>query len=216
MGEGNQELDNLTSAQKTKAELQQQVEAKRDEMAQTVGQIRTTLTKEVRDRKESAKNAMDWKYYVKKQPAICVGGAAVVGLLIGKMAGSKFFEEAHEPTWRERADEMVHDAEGRVGEWGGRLRGEGRRVEKKTSSFWSSGTDLLLKELMKTAQHMIIPTIVAAVTGKMASDSKTTIVEKNVVKDNRPGHTDQEFTTGVTEHKDGKMTHKNPQTGETL
>lgn len=216
MGEGNQELDNTSKAQKTKAELQQQVEAKRDEMASTMGQIRTTLTREVRERKQSAKNAMDWKYYVKKQPVICVGGVAAVGFLIGKMAAAKAFDELHEPTWRERADGMVHDAEGKMGEWRDRMRSQGRRVEKESKSFWSSGTDMLFKELLKTAQHMIIPTVVAAVTGKMASDSKTTVVEKNVVKDNRPGRPDKEYTTGVTEIEDGEVKRKDPQTGETL
>lgn len=215
MGEGNQELG-AANFQKTKAELQQQVEAKRDEMAQTVGEIRTTLTKEVRERKQSAKNAMDWKFYVKKQPAICVAGVAALGFVIGKMAGAKAFEELHEPTWRERADGMVHDAEGKMGEWRERVRGEGRRVERQSKSFWSSGSDMLMRELMKTAQHMIIPTVVAAITGKMASDSKTTVVEKNVVKNNNPGKPDQEYTTSVTEHEDGKLKHKDPQTGETI
>jgi len=190
----------------SKEELQQKVEQKREEIAHTVDEIRHTLSDEVRERKQSMKQVTDWHYYVEKAPIVAVGGAVAVGFFVGKMLGNKLFEERPEPTWRDKAYELKHDAERKMDEWRGRAHGE-NKWKARTRSAFSSGSDLLMRELMKTAQHMIMPTIVAAITGKMASDKKTTIVEKNVVK-TPAGMPDHEVTTGVTEydHKKDKVT----------
>lgn len=205
----------------SKEELQQKVEEKREEIAHTVDEIRHTLTDEVRERKQHMKEAMDWRYYVKKHPVAVMGGAVAVGFLVGKAIGNRAFdhEPEIEPNWsdraRDRAEEykhraagfmqraernasgMLHRAERKVDEMRGRAQGE-NKWKARSRSWMSSGTDLLMKELMKTAQHMIVPTVVAAVTGKMASDNKTTIVEKNVHK-TPAGMPDREYTTNVTE-----------------
>jgi len=190
----------------SKLELQRRVEAKREEIAHTVDEIRTTLSEEVRERKEAMREAMDWKYYVRKNPVACVGGAAAIGFFIGKALANKAAEKYYheEPDWRDRAANYMHSAERKLDEWRGRSQGESK-WKARTRSAFSSTSDLIFRELMKTAQHMIIPTVVAAVTGKMASDNKTTVVEKNVVKTPH-GQPDREFTTGVAEFdKDGDV-----------
>lgn len=183
---------------KSKERLQQQVEAKRDEIVNTVDEIRYTLTEEIRDRKAAAKEAMDWRYYVRKQPVACVGGAVAVGFFVGKMLTQRVIDHNHEPDWRERIDNYSHTAGRKLDEYAGRAQGESKWKARSRSMF-SSGGDLLMRELAKSAQRMIIPTVIAAVTGKMASDDKTTVVEKNV-RETPPGQPDQEYTTDVREY----------------
>lgn len=189
---------------KSKELLQQQVEAKRDEIVNTVDEIRYTLTEEIRERKAAAKEAMDWRFYVRKQPVACVGGAAVIGLIAGKLITDRIVEHYHEPDWRERIDDYSHVAGRKFDEWSGRAQGE-PKWKARSRSMFSSGGDLLLRELGKTAQRMIIPTVIAAITGKMASSDKTTVVEKNIHK-TPPGQPDQEYTTSVREYdEDGNL-----------
>ncbi len=204
MGSGNE--INRDGRSMSKEELQQKVEQKREEIAHTVDEIRHTLSDEVRDRKQSMKQVTDWHYYVNKAPIVAVGGAVAVGFFVGKALGNKLFEHPPEPTWRDRAHDLSVNAERKLDEWRGRAQGESKWKARSRSMF-SSSSDLLMRELMKTAQHMIMPTIVAAITGKMASDKKTTVVEKNVVK-TPAGMPDHEVTTGVTEfdHKKDKIT----------
>lgn len=198
-------MTNDNDAHKSKELLQQQVEAKRDEIANTVDEIRVTLTDEMRERKQAMKEAMDWRYYVKKQPVACVGGAAAVGFFVGKMLTNKIMEADPEPDWTDRLDNLTHGASRKatrkLDEWRGRAEGESK-WKARSRSMVSSGSDLLMRELAKAARQMILPTVIAAVTGKMASDNKTTVVEKHVHK-NQTGLPDHEVTTNVTE-LDGK------------
>ena len=183
-----------------KQRLQQQVEAKRGEIVNTVDEIRYTLTEEIRDRKAAAREAMDWRYYVRKQPVACVGGAAVLGMIAGKMIVSRITEHSHEPDWRERIDNYSHVAGRKVDEWTGRAQGE-PKWKARSRSMFASGGDLLMRELAKTAQRMILPTVIAAVTGKLSSGGeKKTVIEKNVHK--APGQPDREHTTRVREYDD--------------
>ncbi len=198
----------------SKEELQREMEAKRDKIANTVDEIRHTLSDEVRDRKQAMREAVDWHTYVNKNPAACVAGAVAVGVIVGKLIGKRIFEHEPEPTWRDRAEDYFHGAERKaqdyyhgaerkLDEWRGRAQGESK-WKARTRSAMSSSSDLIVRELMKTAQRMIIPTVVAAVTGKMASDNKTTIVEKDIHKTPGSGP-DIEVTKGVTEIKNGEV-----------
>lgn len=68
----------------------------------------------------------------------------------------------------------------------------------------SSGGDLLIREMTKAAQRMIVPTVIAAVTGKVAAKKnpeKTTVVEKNVYRTPGSGP-DREFTADVRTYED--------------
>jgi ElaB/YqjD/DUF883 family membrane-anchored ribosome-binding protein len=196
-------MPDSNGTQKSKERLQQQVEAKRDEIVNTVDEIRLTLSEEMRERKRAVKDAMDWRYYVRKQPVACLGGAAAVGFFLGKMITDKIMESQHEPDWSERAHDYADRAGRKFDEWSGRaIRGESK-MKARGKSMFSSSTDILFRELAKAAQNMIIPTVVAAVTGKMASDNKTTVIEKNVHKA-PPGQPDHEYTTDTrTYDKDG-------------
>lgn len=189
-----------------KEELQRKVEQKRTEIAYTVNKIRSTLTDEVRDRKQAVHELTDWRTYVRKNPVACVGGAAAVGFFVGralaKKAAERYYHE--EPDWRDRMAGYYHSAERKFDELRGRAVEDESKWKARTRSAFSSGSDLLFRELAKAAQHMIIPTVVAAVTGKMASDNKTTVIEKNVHK-TAPGMPDHEVTTGVTQVEDGKV-----------
>lgn len=200
---------------KNKELLQQQVEAKRDEIVNTVDEIRLTLTDQMRESKQALKQVTDWRYYVRKQPVVCVGAAAAAGAIVGKMVTARIMEANHQPDWNERARETTRDyahytarkmqhAGRKLDEWSGRASGESKSRARARSLF-SSGSDLLMRELLKTAQHMIIPTVVAAITGKMSSDNKTTVVEKNIHQDPRTGH-QAEYTKDVrTYDKDGNL-----------
>lgn len=190
---------------KTKVELQHELEAKREEIAETVDKIRTTVKSEVKGRREAIRQATDWKYYVKKKPVACVGGAMAVGFFVGKMAGDRLFEDSEKREldgWRERVDDFAHTAERKVDEWRGRAQGESKWKARSRSAF-NSGTNLLFRELAKTAQHMILPTVIAAITGKMSSDNKTTVVEKEVHRDGMGP--DVEVTKNVKEYEDGEL-----------
>ena len=195
------------SKSNAKDELQRKVDAKREEIADKVDQIRSTLTDEVHERKQALHDAMDWRYYVKKQPVACAGGVMAVGFFLGSMLAKKAVQmasEHHNPDWRERAYGLMSDAEHKVDQWRGKTGHVESNWRSRSRSAFSSTSDLVFRELAKTAQQMIIPTVVAAITGKMASDNKTTVVEKNVQK-GTPGQPDQEYTTGVTEVVDGEV-----------
>lgn len=177
--------------------LQQRVEAKRDEIVNTVDEIRVTLTEQMRESKQALREATDWRHYVRKQPVVCAGAAVVAGAVIGKLVTSRIIEANRKPDWNERARETTRDyahytarkmqrAGRKLDEWSGRAQGESK-LRARSSSLFASSKDLLLRELLKTAQHMIIPTVVAAITGKMSSDNKTTVVEKDVHHDPSTG-----------------------------
>lgn len=184
---------------KSKERLQQQVEAKRDEIVNTVDEIRLTLTEEMRERKQEMRERMDWRYYVRHNPAICVGGAALVGLVVGKMVTDRIvdgFRREEPPHWddrmKERAREYAHRTSQKLDEWSGRAQGEPRWKARSRSMMAGSG-NLIMREAMKAAQRMIMPAILAAVTGKMTAKNEAQAeMEKSGMKtpDNagpRPG-----------------------------
>lgn len=163
---------------KSKERLQQQVEAKRDEIVNTVDEIRLTLTEEMRDRKEEMRERMDWRYYVRHRPAICVGGAVVVGLVVGKMLTDRIvdgFRHEEPPHWDDRMKERARDYAQRTSqkldEWSGRAQGEPRWKARSRSMMAGSG-NLIMREAMKAAQRMLMPAILAAVTGKMTAKNE--------------------------------------------
>lgn len=208
MGEGN-EMTNDDTSGLSKAEIQRELEAKREKISHTVDEIRYTLSDEVRERKQKMREAVDWHTYVDKNPAACLAGAAAVGFFVGRALGSKMFNHEPEPTWRDSAEEYrgragdyYDDAEAKVNEWRGRARGQSKWRARSRSAM-SSGTDMVMREILKTAQRMILPTIIAAITGKAASDNKTTVVEKEVHKTPGTGP-DVELTKNVTEFEDGE------------
>ena len=146
----------------------------------------------------------------------------VVGLIVGKMITNKIIEAAQpeEPTWHDRAHDLGHRAHDltdrardrarhfashagmKVDEWSGRARGESK-WKARGRSMMNSGGNLLMRQLMKSAQHMILPTVIAAVTGKTAAGGnkdKTTVVEKNVYR--APGMPDREYTSDVRHYED--------------
>ena len=200
------EVSNLVDTD-ARQKLQREVAEKREEIAENVQLIRTSFLDEIRERKKALQDALDWKYYVKKQPVAAAGGAAAIGFFIGASIGKRVFEQVfhEEPDWRDRASGYVRSAERKFDEMRGRAVYDESKWKARSRSMVSSGTDLLFRELAKAAQQMIIPTVVAAVTGKMASDNKTTIVEKTVEK-TPPGVADREITKGVTQVEDGQIT----------
>lgn len=178
----------------TREQLQEQINMKRDLLTENVKAVRTAIDTEIDDRKQALRDATDWRYYVKSQPAVTLGGALAVGVLVGKALGTKVFERVYheEPDLRDRAAGYFRAAENKFNEMRGRAVHNESKWKARTRSAFSSGGDLLVRELAKAAQHMIIPTVVAAVTGKMASDNKTTIIEKKVEP-----HTGRERTESV-------------------
>jgi len=193
-------MTNHNGNHKSKERLQQEVEAKRDQIVNTVDEIRNTLTEEIRDRKEAVKDAMDWRFYVRKQPVLAVGGAVALGAIVGKIVTQKILDASHELDWTERISDYSRVAGRKFDEFAGRAQGE-PKWKARSRSMMSSGSDLLFRELAKAAQRMIIPTVVAAVTGKMASDNKTTVVKQHVHK--APGgRTVSKSTTDVEEFDD--------------
>ena len=187
--------------------LQREVALKRAEITDNVDRIRMSVLDEIRERKQAIRQATDWKYYVKKKPMVTMGGAAAIGFFLGAAAGKRIYELRHheEPDWRDRAAGYVRSAERKFDELRGRTVEQESPWKARTRSAFNSGTNLLFREMAKAAQSMILPTVIAAITGKMASDNKTTIVEKTVHK-TPPGQSDTEVTRGVTRVENGEIT----------
>lgn len=186
------ELDGLSAE-----ELQRRMDAKRDQIAQTVDELKHTVRDEVQMRKTAVRNTFDWKYQYKRNPTAFMLGASALGLLVGRAIGKRL--NVPEPDYRDR----IHDSMAHLHDRWDELRG------KPKPSIWADRTNravsslghVLMAQAAKTAQNMIIPTVVAAITGKMASDNKTTVVEKNV-HPTPPGYPDREVTTAITEIDD--------------
>jgi len=150
--------------------LQKAVDAKRDEISGTVEAIRSTVQEEVRERKQAMKDAFDWKVQYHKFPMISCAGAMAVGAIAGKLVGGKVMDAMHEETLTEYARRKTHE-----------MRDTVHNMSHTTSdpSYWRGRMDsamsgagkIAAQEVGKLARDLIVPTIVAAITGKAVHEN---------------------------------------------
>src|SRR4051794_28072621 len=75
--------DTTSTDDRTKAELQRQMDEARDSISNTVNEIKDTVTNQYQYVKSSVSEALDWREQFKKRPIAWSAGALSVGFLLG-------------------------------------------------------------------------------------------------------------------------------------
>lgn len=188
MGERNRP-DVTSPAYMKKIELQRRLQEKRDDITRTVDEIRYAITDEVDERRNAVKQAVDWKFQVRKNPVAFSGAALAAGFFIGAALGKKRKASKELAELRRRAENLGPMAQERVEEWNERRRG--RTSVAGRPSFMASTTELMFREIARAAQGMIVPTVLAAITGKMVAEKKTddTLQDNGIVPESQAPRT---------------------------
>ncbi|HEX5704375.1 MAG TPA: hypothetical protein VFX97_14320 [Pyrinomonadaceae bacterium] len=106
---GLKELDHDSS----KDQLQQEMEATRESISNTVDEIKDTVVNSYESVKESVSQTLDWHEQVKKRPVAWGAGALGVGFIVGygvaavvkgptKISVSRYEEDAIDPSYEDR------------------------------------------------------------------------------------------------------------------
>jgi hypothetical protein len=76
-------LDTAGDEDRTKAELQRQMEEARESISNTVNEIKDTVTTQYQHVRESVSEALDWREQFRKRPVAWSVGALSVGFIVG-------------------------------------------------------------------------------------------------------------------------------------
>ena len=105
---GERDESRAAEGEPSKQELQQQMEATRESISETVAEIRSVVTHqydEVRETVESVKEGvgevLDWRTQFERNPLVWGAGAVSVGILVG-FGIARAFDEKEEPRPRGR------------------------------------------------------------------------------------------------------------------
>jgi len=100
----------LDDEDSTKAELQRQMEAARENISQTVNEIKDTVTTQYQNVRETLSDALDWREQFRRRPVAFSLGALSAGFIVGySVAGAM---KSEEDTSHGRAFDSSYDETG--------------------------------------------------------------------------------------------------------
>lgn len=172
----------------SKAELQRLMERKREDISNTVSEIKDTVAHQV----ETVKDALDWREHFKRQPVAWSVGALGVGFLTGYCIAANVIDRGHEEQTPQQffggdryqpsppmvaATGLTPLAEKQLKTNGGKDHGPGLYERFKETSAYDrlskevgSLGDRLVDELSNTAQTVVLPALLAKVKDWMGLD----------------------------------------------
>lgn len=144
-----------------KSLLRQQIENKRNNLTSVISELKNDVQEEIEGRRNALKQTFEWRYQVKKNPVIACGVAIATGYFAGKQLSSAFAKKDSPK------QNFVRDFTRPI-----------KQVRQKNNAL-TGITDLLMRETLKTAQGMIVPMIIGAISGKITGDA----IKEKVVED---------------------------------
>lgn len=129
--------------------LQREIEQKRNNITNTVRELKNEVESEFEDRKIAIKQTFDWKHQAKEHPILACGLCLATGYMVGKKIGGSF-----SPRRRHGSESRVSNSSG-PGMFG---------------KAFSGMTEIIMKETIKTAQSLLVPMILGAVAGKVSME----------------------------------------------
>lgn len=129
--------------------LQREIEQKRNNITNTVRELKNEVESEFEDRKTAIKQIFDWKHQVKEHPVLACGISLAAGYMIGKkIVGSR-------PQSRRHGNGVKSTNDSSPGMFG---------------KAFTGITDVIMRETIKTAQSLVVPMILGAVAGKVSME----------------------------------------------
>jgi len=165
-------------------ELQRLLRARREAITHTVEEIKMTMNSGFQDTKEKVTETFDWRLQMQRYPLAAVAGAVAVGFLAGQVIGRTMGHGSGSSSTRSLTGRSTFGAgtslapgTGSIAE-GGRPHRERHLIPQGVKSNFMSRleevmTDLsdnLMTEVSRVGRDIVIPTIVANLTGAFSRE----------------------------------------------